>query len=177
MWVGDDDPVLLQTISKKIEAAIKMSDAAWSRDWMRYRKFRASDGRLRILKATILSQKSSPPEYASCGSVTSSMTIRYYYKPSPKRSKRSSNCRVPPVRILTRDESSRRRLLWVGDVIDDDPVLLRTISEKIEAELRATKQPLGACGRDWVLSFIDQMRHKTNWDLESHHPISKCLVL
>ncbi|KNF05511.1 hypothetical protein PSTG_01323 [Puccinia striiformis f. sp. tritici PST-78] len=34
MWVGDDDPVLLQTISKKIEAAIKMSDAACSRDWV-----------------------------------------------------------------------------------------------------------------------------------------------
>ncbi|KAI9615771.1 hypothetical protein KEM48_005547 [Puccinia striiformis f. sp. tritici PST-130] len=120
----DDDPVLLRSISEKIEGAlraIELPDAACSRDWvlhfidqMRHYEFRASDGRFRTLKATILSQKLS------------------------------------------------RRPVWVGDIIDDDPVLLRTISEKIEAAIKLRMPP----GVEMMTS-----------DLESYHLIPKIVAL
>ncbi|KAI9607848.1 hypothetical protein H4Q26_005296 [Puccinia striiformis f. sp. tritici PST-130] len=54
-------------------------------------------------------------------------------------------------RILTRDWSFRRRLLWVGDIIDDDPVLLQTISEKIKAVIKLPPVQTSV----WVGDIID----------------------
>ncbi|KAI9624872.1 hypothetical protein H4Q26_016648 [Puccinia striiformis f. sp. tritici PST-130] len=97
-------------------------------------------------------------EDVSSGSATSLMTTRYYYEPSPKRSKRHQDTIDQMRHYEFRASDGRLRTLkatilsqklsrpvWVGDIIDDDPVLLRTISEKIEA---AFKLPDAAWSRD-----------------------------
>ncbi|KAH9442299.1 hypothetical protein MJO28_015185 [Puccinia striiformis f. sp. tritici] len=78
---------------------------------------------------------------------------RYYL------SKKVLNLRDEILRRQPSPIDGNRRPMWVGDIIDDDPVLLRSISEKIEGALRAIELPDAACSRDWVLHFIDQMRH------------------
>jgi hypothetical protein len=68
MWIGDieDYPVTQETLAESLEAAlqaIEQADAACSREWalhfigqVRHDECRQSDGQLRALKHTLLSQ-------------------------------------------------------------------------------------------------------------------------
>ncbi|KAH9442306.1 hypothetical protein H4Q26_016653 [Puccinia striiformis f. sp. tritici PST-130] len=67
---------------------------------------------------------------------------RYYL------SKKVLNLRDEILRRQPSPIDGNRRPMWVGDIIDDDPVLLRSISEKIEGALRAIELPDAACSRD-----------------------------
>ena len=50
-----------------------------------------------------------------------------------------------------------RRPMWVANIEDDRIRLM--LAARVESSLRAIEQPDGACSLDWVLHFIDQLRH------------------
>ncbi|POV98714.1 hypothetical protein PSTT_14278 [Puccinia striiformis] len=165
MWVGDiidDDPVLLRSISEKIEGAlraIELPDAACNASFSRRPVWVGDiiDDDPVLLRSISEKIEGALRAIELPGAACSRDWVLHFIDQIQMRHYefRASDGRLRTLKATILSQKSSRPV-WVGDIIDDDPVLLQTISEKIEA---AIELPDAACSRDWVLHFIDQMSH------------------